>query len=505
MRSYLTFAAASLSLFMISMDGTAVAVALPDFIRDFDTTVVWAGWTLSVYMIAATSAMPLMGRLSDTFGRRPLYLASLLLFTLSSLACGLAPNIATLVGCRFLQGLGAAGFLPTASGIVSDQFPKSRERAIGLFSSIFSIGGIVGPILGGWIVSHYSWRYIFYINLPIGLGLLLLLLLLLEAPPPTTTPVRVDVTGAALFCGAILFLMVSLSRLAESLAPATWPLTGLSLALSLGGLALFFRHERAAPDPLLNLTLLQSRPFLAANLYNLLLGAGIFGTVSLIPLYATTVHSLSALLSGVILTPRSVGVICASTVTSFCLARWGYRAPMLWGVGALAAGTLLLGDVQFLVARALGIQVGAAALLAAEALLLGLGMGIASPASNNACIELMPSHVATITGLRGMFRFVGGALGISLATIILRASATLADGFRNAFVAAGLLQLLAVPLVFFLPRGSRESGKCGRAQLEPESLARQRVSASGQAGREPGAGDIELCGQGRRSAPRPAR
>lgn len=457
MRPYPIFAAASLSLFMVSMDGTAVAVALPSLIREFDTTVVWAGWTLSIYMIAVASVMPLMGRLSDTFGRKPLYLASLLLFTLSSLACGLAPNIATLVGCRFLQGLGAAGFLPTAVGIVSDQLPESRERAIGLFSSIFSIGGIVGPNLGGWIVSHYSWRYLFYINLPIGLGLLLLILLLLEAPPPTAMRARVDVAGAALFCGAILFLMVSLNRLAESLTPATWPLTGLSLALSLGGLALFFRHERAAPNPLLDLALLQSRPFFAANLYNLLLGVGIFGIVSFIPLYATTVHHLSTLLSGLILTPRSVGVICTSTLTSFCLARWGYRAPMLWGVGILAAGTLLLGDVQFLVARALGIQSGASVLLAGEVLLLGLGMGIASPASNNACIDLMPSHVATITGLRGMFRFVGGALGISLATIILRVSATAATGFRNAFVAAGLLQLLAVPLVFFLPRGRRES------------------------------------------------
>jgi EmrB/QacA subfamily drug resistance transporter len=456
-RPYPIFAAASLSLFMVSMDGTAVAVALPSLIREFDTTVVWAGWTLSIYMIAVASVMPLMGRLSDTFGRKPLYLASLLLFTLSSLACGLAPNIATLVGCRFLQGLGAAGFLPTAVGIVSDQLPESRERAIGLFSSIFSIGGIVGPNLGGWIVSHYSWRYLFYINLPIGLGLLLLILLLLEAPPPTAMRARVDVAGAALFCGAILFLMVSLNRLAESLTPATWPLTGLSLALSLGGLALFFRHERAAPNPLLDLALLQSRPFFAANLYNLLLGAGIFGIVSFIPLYATTVHHLSTLLSGLILTPRSVGVICTSTLTSFCLARWGYRAPMLWGVGILAVATLLLGDVQFLVVRALGIQGGATALLAGEVLLLGLGMGIASPASNNACIDLMPSHVATITGLRGMFRFVGGALGISLATIILRVSVTPATGFRNAFVAAGLLQLLAVPLVFFLPRGRRES------------------------------------------------
>jgi MFS family permease len=437
---------------MASIDGTAVAVALPTFINDFDITVVWAGWTLSIYMIALTSVMPLMGKLSDTCGRKRLYVASLLLFTLSSLACGLAPNIGTLVGCRFLQGLGAASFLPTASGIVSDQFPKSRERAIGLFSSIFSIGGILGPNVGGWLVSHYSWRYIFYINLPIGLGLLLLILLLLETPPPTAPPARIDVTGAALFCGATLFLMVSLNRLAESLAPPAWPLTGLSFALSLGGLVLFIRHERAVPNPLL--------------------GAAIFGIVSFIPLYATAVHHLPTLLTGVILTPRSVAVICTSTVTSFYLARWGYRAPMLWGVGIVATGALLLADVQFLIARALGIQSGAAGLLAAEVLLLGLGMGIASPASNNACIDLMPSHVATITGLRGMFRFVGGALGISLATIILQVSATPANGFRNAFVTAGLLLLLAVPLVFFLPRGRRESGVAAEspARISPPPL-----------------------------------
>ena len=457
-RPYLIFAAAGLSLFMVSIDGTAVAVALPYFIRDFDTNVVWAGWTLSVYLIAVTCVMPLMGTLSDTFGRKRLYIASLLLFTLSSGACGLAPNIATLVVCRFLQGLGAASFLPTAAGIVSDHFPKSRNRAIGLFSSIFSIGAIVGPNLAGWIVAHYSWRYIFYINLPIGLGLLLLVPLLLETPPSTATATRIDVTGAALFCGATLLLMVSLNRLAESLAPATWPLTGLAFALSLGGLALFLRHERAVANPLLDVALFRSRPFFAANLYNLLLGAGIFGIVSFIPLYATVVHDLSTLLSSMILTSRSLGVICTSTVTSFCLTRWGYRGPMLWGVGTLAAGTLLLGDVHFLVARALGIHARPTELLAAGVVVLGLGAGIASPASNNACIDLMPSHVATITGLRGMFRLVGGALGISLGTIILHVSDAPAAGFRNAFVMAGLLLLLAVPLVFFLPRGKRSGG-----------------------------------------------
>ncbi|HTU02169.1 MAG TPA: DHA2 family efflux MFS transporter permease subunit [Candidatus Sulfotelmatobacter sp.] len=458
MRPYFIFAAAGLSLFMYSIDSTAVAVAFPNFISDFGTTVLWAAWTLSIYMIAVTSVMPLMGNLSDNFGRKPVYVVSLILFTASSLACGLAPNIYALVVCRFVQGVGGASFLPTAAGIVSDQFPKSRERAIGLFSSIFSIGGIVGPNLGGWIVSRFSWRYIFYINLPIGVVLVILILLLLDAPPRADKRPPVDLAGAGLFFAAILCLMLGLNRLADSLAPASWPLTGLFLAASVAGGIIFLRHERRARNPLLDLTLLQSTPFLAANLYNMMLGAGIFGVVSFVPLYATSVHHLSTLLSGMILTPRSVGVICTSTLTSFLLKRWGYRGPMLWGLSIMAAATLLLGDDRFVIARLLGIHWGPAETLAAVIGLLGIAMGVTLPASNNACIELMPSKVATITGLRGMFRFVGGALGISITTIILHTSSTPAAGFQTAYLSFGILLFLALPLVFLMPRGKREWG-----------------------------------------------
>src|SRR5512139_1364753 len=154
MRRYLIFISAGLSLLMYSIDTTVVAVAFPHFIKDLGTNIVWAAWTISIYLVAVTSVMPLMGNLSDSFGRKRVFLISLILFTGSSLACGLAPNIYSLVAFRFLQGIGGGGFLPTASGIVSDQFPENRERAIGLFTSIFAIGSIIGPNLGGWIVGH---------------------------------------------------------------------------------------------------------------------------------------------------------------------------------------------------------------------------------------------------------------------------------------------------------------------------------------------------------------
>jgi len=201
--------------------------------------------------------------------------------------------------------------------------------------------------------------------------------------------------------------------------------------------------------------LLRSKPFLAANLYNMMIGAGVFGIFAFVPLYATSVHKLSTLMSGMILTPRSLGIIPASAITSFLLRRWGYRWPMVLGLSIISFATILLSQgPQFW--RIMGIHLGIAEILAFIVMLSGIGTGIALPASNNACIELMPQKVATITGLRGMFRAVGGALGISLITIILHSTSNLTNGFKITFISFGLGLLFAIPLVFFMPAGRRE-------------------------------------------------
>ena len=242
MRRYLIFISAGLGLLMYSIDATAVVVAFPNFIKDFGTNVLWAAWTISIYLVAVTSVMPLMGKLSDSFGRKKVFLISLILFTASSLACGLAPNIYSLVAFRFVQGIGGASFLPTAAGIASDQFPEHRERAVGLFTSIFPIGGIIGPNLGGWIVSRYSWRYIFYINLPIGIGLIALILILLEDSEILSRP-HIDFAGASLFFGAIFSLMFGLNLIAENFSVSSLLLTTAFLVVSFSFICLFFRQQ----------------------------------------------------------------------------------------------------------------------------------------------------------------------------------------------------------------------------------------------------------------------
>ena len=451
MRRYFIFASAGLGLFMYSVDGTAVAVAFPNFIRDFGTNVLWAAWTISIYLVAVTSVMPLMGKLSDSLGRKKVFLISLILFTTSSLACGLAPNIYILVAFRFLQGIGGASFLPTAAGIVSDEFPEHRERAIGLFTSIFQIGGIVGPNLGGWIVSRYSWRYIFYINLPIGIGLIVLILILLEDSESFRRP-HIDFAGASFFFGAMLFLMLSLNFVAENFSISSLLLTIVFLVVSFSFLYLFSRQEKKDSNPILDVVLLRSKPFLAANLCNMIAGAGVLGVFAFIPLFATSAYKLSTLVSGMILTPRSLAIIPASVATSFLLKRSGYRRPMLLGMIIISFATILLGQEPGLW-RMTGIHLGIAESIALIVMVSGVGIGIFYPASNNACIELMPEKVATITGLRGMFANVGGALGISLITIILHLSSTPAGGFRIAFTSFGVGLLLTIPLVFLMPAG----------------------------------------------------
>jgi EmrB/QacA subfamily drug resistance transporter len=457
MRRYLIFACAGISLLMHAMDVTMVAVAFPDLMKEFSAQVHWAGWTISIYLVAVTSVMPLMGTLSDTLGRKNVFLASLGLFTASSLACGLAPNVYTLIFFRFLQGLGGASFFPTSAGIISDLFPEHRERAIGLMSSILQIGGVIGPNLGGWIVSQYSWRTLFYINLPIGLILIILIALLLEGPQVLSRP-RIDLWGASLFSGAALFLMLGLSFMAERFSISSLPVTAGFGVISLCLLCFFFRHEKRHAHPILDTALLKSKPFLAANLYHVVTGAAILGVFAFIPLFARNVYHLSTLTSGVILTPRSLAIIPASIVTSFLLRRWGYRQPMVLGLLVVSAATLLLGQEPE-IWKTVGLPFGTVGNIALIVMLSGLGFGMATPAAYNACIELMPEKVATISGVRGMCLYVGGAIGISLITVILHLSPTPVTGFKIAFVSFGLVLLLTIPLVFLMPAGRAKESR----------------------------------------------
>jgi MFS family permease len=283
--------------------------------------------------------------------------------------------------------------------------------------------------------------------------LIVLILLLLKSTVVSSQP-RVDFAGAVLMSASIVFLMFGLNLVSENFSARSLSFTVAFLLLSASMLVAFFHREKREQEPFFDLALLRSTPFLAANLLNMIIGAAVFGVFAFVPLYATVVHRLSTLISGMILTPRSFGSIPASAFTSLFLKKWGYRRPIVLGLVVVAVSTVLL-DEGLHVPAMMGMHVGVPGVLSFIMLFTGIGMGIALPAANNACIELMPDRVATIVGLRGMFRTVGGALGISMITLILHLSKNTAAGFRITFVSFGLVLLVAIPLAFLMPSGRR--------------------------------------------------
>ena len=209
---------------MASIDQTIVATALPAIQHELHTRINWSGWTLTIYALGQVVAMPLAGKISDMYGRKTVFLISAAVFTASSLCCGFAGNIWLLLLPRFTQALGGGAFMPSATGIVSDHFGEERDRAVGMFTSILPIGGIIGPIIGGIFVSYWSWRGIFLVNVPIGILLIILVIRFIPASPVRVAR-RIDVGGVAL--SRILSMFASLlSRLQPGLPGQQWSRAG---------------------------------------------------------------------------------------------------------------------------------------------------------------------------------------------------------------------------------------------------------------------------------------
>ncbi|HEY1669678.1 MAG TPA: MFS transporter, partial [Trebonia sp.] len=217
-RRKLIFAIVSIGLFMASVDQTIVATALPAIEKELHATINWSGWTISIYALGQVIAMPMAGKISDMYGRKKVFMVSAAVFTLSSLCCGFAPNIAVLLLARFIQALGGGAFMPSATGIVSDHFGEQRDRAVGMFTSIFPIGGIVGPILGGLFVNYWSWRGIFLVNVPVGIVLIALTARFIPASALRPSS-RIDVTGVLLLAGLIGSGMFGISYLGSGDVP----------------------------------------------------------------------------------------------------------------------------------------------------------------------------------------------------------------------------------------------------------------------------------------------
>jgi EmrB/QacA subfamily drug resistance transporter len=441
-RRKLVFGIVSIGLFMASIDQTIVATALPDIERDLHASVNWSAWTITIYALGQVIAMPMAGKLSDVYGRKTVFLVATAVFTISSLCCGFAGNIVLLLIPRFIQALGGGAFMPSATGIVSDHFGAERDRAVGMFTSILPVGGIIGPIIGGVFVTYWSWRGIFLVNVPIGI---VLIVLTVRYIPNSATRARdsIDVRGIALLALMIVTAMFGVSYLGSGQTPLDSPVFLGCEAVALAALAAFVRHSRRHPAPFVSYRLLRGRGFGVMNLINFVYGAAALGFAALVALYAQDRYKIAALGAGTLLTARAIGMIAIAGAAAMALRRTGYRLPMIAGFVILAGGLVMMALAPA--------GLSPYAWLAIAAAITGCGMGVSVPASNNASLQLAPDQVAAIAGLRGMFRQSGAITAVSITTALVARSSNPGLVEAHVFFAFAVLLIAILPLIALVP------------------------------------------------------
>jgi EmrB/QacA subfamily drug resistance transporter len=441
-RRWLVFGIVSIGLFMASIDQTIVATALPAIEHDLHAGINWSGWTITIYALGQVIAMPMAGKISDMYGRKKVFGVSAAVFTVASLCCGFAPNMPLLLLPRFIQALGGGAFMPSATGIVSDHFGPERDRAVGMFTSILPVGGIIGPIVGGIFVSYWSWRGIFLVNVPIGILLIALTIKFIPSSGVRESSTRIDIRGIALLAVLIATAMFGVSYLGSGKIPLYSPVFLGAEAVAFVTLCLFVRHSRRDAAPFVPYRLLRGRGFGVMNFINLIYGAAALGFSALVPLYAQNRYHISALGAGTLLTARAVGMIAVAGMAAMALRRTGYRWPMIIGFAVLAGGLVMM---------SLSPGISAYAWLAIAAAITGFGMGLSVPASNNASLQLAPDQVAAIAGLRGMFRQSGAIIAVSVTTAIIARSSTPGLVQAHVFVVFAILLVLLLPLIRLVP------------------------------------------------------
>lgn len=447
----LVFTIVALALLMMSIDSTIVATALHSLRSELQTSIDWAGWTITAYSLGFVVILPVSGKLSEHYGSRRVFLGSVIAFTIASLCCGLASNIYVLIALRALQAAGGAGFTPSATKIIVDHFGDARDRAVSLFGSIFAIGTMIGPIFGGLFVTYWTWRGIFLVNVPIGVAVIALALCYVPRDRPRTKENHpsMDAMGMALLGGGLLSGMLAIRYLAEKNVHAWSPWFVIPLVIAIVALWMFFRHINRAAHPFIAPRLISGKGFGVVNLVNGIYGGVTSGVIALVPLYATNRYGINALDSGTLLVAQGAAAIILSIAAAFALRRTGYRMPLYVGGAVIAIGMLLLSF-----SPVAGIP--PFAWLSGAAFLIGVGRGANNPASRNAGLQLAPESSSTLAALRTMCMQIGTIITISVDTAIL---ATANDpGHIQAWLFAGAAALLAVafPLITRIPehRGS---------------------------------------------------
>jgi EmrB/QacA subfamily drug resistance transporter len=455
MSAYLIFILTCSAVLLSGTSNTAISVAFPQIQESFNTSLVYAGWILSIYSLTAIPSMVLIGKIGDVFGRKRIFLVCMSFFITGSLLAAIAPNIWLEVLARAIQAIGGGGLNPSVMAVIADQFPDNRQKAIGLGMSLFPIGNIIGPNLGSWLLSTFGWRSIFWMNVPIGL--LIAVVIFFIMPSKKGQSGHIDFIGAGILTASLFSLILGISQFGiKHNSLVSWLPTGLLLSAAVIFIVIFLRFENRAKKPIIDMEVIKGRYFFATNAFTLIYGATVIGIASFLPLFAVSVYGMSTFESGLVITARAIVMILGSAVASFFILRWGYRRPLITGTLMIVVAYALFGFEPSHV-QIFGLRISNQIVLIIIASLAGMGMGIIGPAANNACIDLMPERVGTITGVRHMFRQTGSSISISFATVILESFKNISQGFQVTFLGVAALMLIALPFIFNMPERANSS------------------------------------------------
>lgn len=406
-------AGALLAMVLAALDQNIVNTALPRIVADLGG-LAHLSWVVTAFMLTATITTTLYGRLSDIHGRRPLFFVAIGLFVAGSLACGLAQNMTQLILLRAVQGLGAGGLLVLAQSAIGDVFsPRERPRYQGLITGVFALASVAGPLVGGGITTFWSWRWVFFVNLPIaGLALLLIATGLNDAKARPRAARPLDLAGVLLLAAwtALLLLLLAWGGLRFPWAsPET---LGFGVAV-LVLFVLFVRRERRAPEPLVRLALLGNATYARGLAIGGMMTFAMMGSTVFLPLYFQLVLGMNPALAGAMLIPQVVGMMATSIV--------GGRIVSKLGSGRLflRAGVIL--EIVALASLGLFAHLGAAApTFLVSTFVLGLGMGMGMPNLTVTVQNAVPyRELGAATGMMTFVRSLGGALGVAASGTIM--------------------------------------------------------------------------------------
>lgn len=402
----ITMACAMTGLFLAALDQTVVSTAMPRIIADlggFDRYT----WVTTAYIVASTITVPVVGRLSDIFGRKVFYMLGLALFLIGSFAAGTSTSMNQLIAFRAFQGMGGGILLSLAFVIVGDLFaPAERGKIQGVVAAVFGLSSVIGPTLGGFLTDTLTWNWIFYINLPIGIPLIFLMARFFPRVEPDTMDRAIDFWGIVTLVAAVVPLMLALSLAGVEYDWSSPVIIGL-LALSAVSIGAFIVAEVRSSNPIMPLHIYGNRVVGVALLATFITGFGMFSSIIFIPLFFQGVLGASATSSGSFLTPMMLGIVVGAAISGQIVSRiGGYRIPATTGVLIMTAGVFVLSTMS--ASTAYGLAIG-------YIVMLGFGLGFTFP-SFTIAVQNSVEHrfLGVATSALQFYRAIGGSLGLAV-------------------------------------------------------------------------------------------